>query len=56
MVHEKEELVQLFVFVGRIIGKALCEGHLLDCYFVKALYRMMLGQKLELSDLEDFDP
>lgn len=56
VVHEKEELVQLFVFVGRIIGKALCEGHLLDCYFVKALYRMMLGQKLELSDLEDFDP
>ena len=56
VVHEKEEMIELFKFVGRIIGKALCEGQLLDCYFVKALYKMMLGQPLILSDLEDFDP
>ena len=43
MVHEKEEMIELFKFCGRIIGKALCEGQLLDCYFVKALYKMMLG-------------
>lgn len=55
VVHEKEEMIELFKFVGRIIGKALCEGQLLDCYFVKALYKMMLGQPLILSDLEDFD-
>jgi E3 ubiquitin-protein ligase HUWE1 len=54
-VHEKEEMIELFRFVGRIIGKALCEGQLLDCYFVRAIYKMMLGQTLELKDLEDFD-
>ena len=43
IVHEKEEMISLFRFVGRIIGKALNEGQLLDCYFVKALYKMMLG-------------
>jgi len=55
IVHEKEEMISLFRFVGRIIGKALNEGQLLDCYFVKALYKMMLGDTLVLSDLEDFD-
>mmetsp|Transcript_18663 Transcript_18663/g.31920 ORF Transcript_18663/g.31920 Transcript_18663/m.31920 type:complete len:206 (+) Transcript_18663:16-633(+) len=49
------ETVQYFEFVGRIIGKALAEGQLLDCYFVKALYKMMLGQTIVLKDLEDFD-
>lgn len=48
-------MIELFKFVGRIIGKALCEGQLLDCYFVKALYKMMLGDTLVLEDLEDFD-
>jgi len=45
----------MFRFVGRIIGKALCEGQLLDCYFIRALYKMMLGDTLVLDDLEDFD-
>ena len=45
----------MFRFVGRIIGKALNEGHLLDCFFVRALYKMMLGQPLDMSDVEDFD-
>lgn len=48
-------MVAMFRFVGRIMGKALNEGQLLDCYLVKALYKMMLGQTLELSDLQDFD-
>lgn len=52
----QEEMSAMFRFTGRIIGKALAEGQLLDCFFVKALYKMMLGQKLELKDLEDFDP
>jgi len=54
-VHEREEMIHLFKFVGRVIGKALCEGQLLDCYFFKALYKMMVGQKVEMIDLEDFD-
>lgn len=55
-VHDEQgEMIAMFKFVGRIIGKALNEGQLLDCYFVKALYKMMLGQSLELNDLQDFD-
>lgn len=39
----QEEMSAMFRFTGRIIGKALAEGQLLDCFFVKALYKMMLG-------------
>lgn len=42
-VIERSEMTSMFRFVGRIIGKALNEGHLLDCFFVRALYKMMLG-------------
>jgi len=55
IIHEKEEMIQLFRFVGRFIGKAIIEGQLLDCYFVKALYKIMLGDTLVLQDLEDYD-
>lgn len=48
-------MIALFRFVGRFIGKAIIEGQLLDCYFVKALYKMMLNHSLLLSDLEDYD-
>ena len=41
--HEKSEMVLMFKFVGQIIGKALNEGQLLDCFFVRAIYKMMLG-------------
>jgi len=54
-IHDEGEVVQLFRFVGRIIAKAMIEGQLLDCYFVRAIYKMLLKQQLELSDLEDFD-
>ncbi len=47
--------VHLFNFVGRVIGKALWEQQLLDCYFVKAFYKMMLEMPLDLHDLEDYD-
>ncbi len=38
-----------------MVGKAISEHQLLDCYFVKALYKLILGQTLTLNDLEDFD-
>ncbi len=41
--------------MGRIVGKALYEQQLLDCYFVKAFYKMMLGLPLTYHDVEDFD-
>ena len=33
-------------FIGRMVGKALFDGQLLDCYFAKPLYKMLLGEDL----------
>lgn len=45
----------MFKFIGRIVGKALYQQQLLDCYFVKAFYKMILGLPLNYHDVEDFD-
>ena len=47
--------LRYFKFVGRAIAKALFEGCNLECYFVKSIYKMLIGQKLNFKDLEDFD-
>ena len=49
------EYISLFKFIGRIVGKALYEQQLLDCYFVKAFYKIILGLPLTYHDVEDFD-
>lgn len=33
-----------FKFIGRFIGKALVERELIDAYFTRAFYKMILGQ------------
>lgn len=53
-VAESNDL-QYFKFIGRMIGKAIFDECLLECYFVKSLYKMMTGEPLTLADLEDFD-
>jgi len=35
--------IRYFRFIGRVIGKALFEGCLLECYFVRSMYKMMIG-------------
>mmetsp|Transcript_38990 Transcript_38990/g.59285 ORF Transcript_38990/g.59285 Transcript_38990/m.59285 type:complete len:222 (+) Transcript_38990:3993-4658(+) len=47
--------IRYFKFIGRVIGKALFEGCLLECYFIRSVYKMIIGQKLSFKDLEDFD-
>ena len=47
--------IRYFKFIGRVIGKALFEGCLLECYFVRSIYKMLIGQKLNFKDLEEFD-
>jgi E3 ubiquitin-protein ligase HUWE1 len=44
-----------FQFIGRIIGKALYEGRVLDCYFSRAVYRRILGKSVSLKDMESLD-
>ncbi|KAK4198469.1 putative E3 ubiquitin-protein ligase TOM1-like protein [Triangularia verruculosa] len=51
-----EEHLMFFKFIGRIIGKALYEGRLLDCYFSRAVYKRILGKPVSVKDMESFDP
>ena len=48
--------LQYFRFVGRVIGKAVYDGRLMDAYFTRSLYKQMIGQVPELRDLEAMDP
>ncbi|CDW84627.1 ubiquitin hect domain family protein [Stylonychia lemnae] len=52
---QADNYIQIFRFVGHVVGKAIYEQQLLDCYFVKALYKIMLGLPLNYHDVEDFD-
>ena len=47
--------LRYFSFVGRVVGKALFEGCSVECYFVRSMYKMMIGQRLSFTDLEDLD-
>ena len=43
-------------FVGRIVGKAVVDGFLLDAHFTRSLYKHMLGLKPTHKDMEAIDP
>ena len=48
--------LQYFAFVGRIIGKAIYDNRLLDCYFTRSFYKHILGIPVDFQDLEAVDP
>ncbi|KAL4078441.1 hypothetical protein V8B97DRAFT_1881842 [Scleroderma yunnanense] len=50
------EHLSFFKFVGRVIGKAIYDGRLLDAYFAKSLYRQLLGKPVDYRDVEWVDP
>mmetsp|Transcript_44388 Transcript_44388/g.32445 ORF Transcript_44388/g.32445 Transcript_44388/m.32445 type:complete len:196 (+) Transcript_44388:460-1047(+) len=52
---KEKEFSDKFKFIGRVIGKALYEECLLECYFVKPIYKIMLGEQITLKDLEAYD-
>ncbi|KAK4689594.1 E3 ubiquitin-protein ligase HUWE1, partial [Tremellales sp. Uapishka_1] len=45
-----------FKFIGRVIGKAVYDGRLLDAYFNRAFYKQILGRSVDMRDLESIDP
>ena len=47
--------IDMFTFVGKILGKALWDLQLIDCSFVKAFYKILLSSQLSYHDLEDYD-
>lgn len=44
--------LDFFRFVGRIVGKALYDGQLIDAHFTRSFYKHMLGQQLTYEDIE----
>ena len=50
------EHLSFFKFVGRIIGKAIYDGRLLDAYFARSLYRQILDKPVDYRDVEWIDP
>lgn len=48
--------LSFFQFIGRIIGKALFDGHHLEAYFTRSFYKHMLRRKVSTSDMEALDP
>lgn len=54
--YVNEEHLNFFKFIGRIIGKAVYEQRLLDCYFSRAMYKRILGKPVSVKDMESHDP
>lgn len=50
------EHLENFRFVGRVIGKAIYDGQLLDAYFTRSFYKHILGVKPTYHDIEAQDP
>lgn len=51
----EEHLVWLR-FIGRVIGKAIYDGRLLDAYFTRSMYKHILGRPVDYRDMESIDP
>jgi E3 ubiquitin-protein ligase NEDD4 len=49
------EHLRYFEFIGRVVGLAIFHQRFLDAFFVTAFYKMVLGMKLTLDDLESID-
>ncbi|KAJ4965082.1 hypothetical protein NE237_016931 [Protea cynaroides] len=54
-VYQTEHL-SYFKFVGRVVGKALFDGQLLDVHFTRSFYKHILGVKVTYNDIEAIDP
>lgn len=50
-----EPHLQYFKFIGRVVGKALFEGQLLEAYFTRSFYKHIIGSPLTYHDIEDQD-
>jgi len=50
-----EDHLLYFKFIGRVAGMAVYHGKLLDGFFIRPFYKMMLGKSIELKDMESVD-
>ncbi|CAD5113695.1 DgyrCDS2857 [Dimorphilus gyrociliatus] len=49
------EHLSYFKFIGRVCGMAVFHGKLIDGYFIRPFYKMMLGKSITLDDMESVD-
>nr|XP_014350264.1 PREDICTED: E3 ubiquitin-protein ligase NEDD4-like isoform X4 [Latimeria chalumnae] len=50
-----EDHLSYFKFIGRVAGMAVFHGKLLDGFFIRPFYKMMLGKLISLKDMESVD-
>ena len=50
------EHLSYFKFIGRVTGLAVFHQRFLDAFFIPAFYKMVLGKKITLDDMESVDP
>ncbi|KAI0319606.1 hypothetical protein OF83DRAFT_1281822 [Amylostereum chailletii] len=49
------EHLDYFKFIGRCLGLAIFHHRFLDAYFVPSMYKMILGKRVNIKDLEAVD-
>jgi E3 ubiquitin-protein ligase NEDD4 len=49
------EHLDYFKFIGRVLGLAIFHHRFVDAYFVPSFYKMVLGKKVNIKDLEAVD-
>eukprot|EP01041_Mallomonas_annulata_P000793 gene793-1538_t len=54
--HINTNHLDYFKFVGRLIGKAVVDGHLMDAHFTRSFYKHLLGIAVDVSDMEATEP
>lgn len=50
-----EEHLSYFKFIGRVAAMAVYHGKLLDAFFIRPFYKMMLKKPIQLKDMESVD-
>nr|CCA14299.1 HECT E3 ubiquitin ligase putative [Albugo laibachii Nc14] len=54
--YVNKDHLSYFEFVGKVIGKALADGQLLDAHFTRSFYKHMLQLPISYHDMEAIDP
>jgi len=49
------EHLNYFRFIGRVVGLAIFHHRFLDAFFVSSFYKLILGKKIVLKDMESMD-
>lgn len=50
-----EHHLDYFKFIGRICGMAVYHNRLIDAFFIRPFYKMMLGKSMTVDDLQSVD-